>query len=74
MTDKQFEEYRNLRQERDIYKELLDSLKNDFLSLEARNIHRSNSRNYPVDEDLKPLLEKYLRDKIKEITQQMEAL
>jgi len=74
MTEKQFEEYRNLRQERDAYKELLSHLNEDRVYLETRSIDRSNSMSYSIGNDLKAILEAFLQEKLKEITQQMEAL
>lgn len=74
MTEKQFEEYRNLRQERDTYKELLSYLNEDRVYLETRSIDRSNSISYSIGDDLKAILEAFLQEKLKEITQQMEAL
>lgn len=74
MTEKQFEEYRNLRQERDTYKELLSYLNEDRVYLEAKSIDRNNSKSYPIGNDLKALLETFFQEKIKEITKGMEAL
>ena len=74
MTEKQFEEYRNLRQERDTYRELLSYLNEDRVYLEAKSIDRNNSKSYPIGNDLKALLETFFQEKLKEITQQMEAL
>ena len=78
MTEKQFEEYRNLRQERDIYKELLNSLENDRLLFETRELdyssYRHTTKSYPIDNDLKDILKSHFQAMIEELTQQMEAL
>jgi len=79
MTEKQFEEYRNLRQECDIYKELLNSLENDCLSFKVQgemdySTYLHSSKSYPIGNDLKDILKSHFQAMIEELTQQMEAL
>lgn len=78
MTEKQFEEYRNLRQERDMYKELLNSLENNLLSFETRELNFStylhNKKSYPIGNDLKDTLKSHFQTMIEELTAAMEAL
>ena len=78
MTEKQFEEYRNLRQERDTYKELLNSLENDRLSFGIQELnyltYHHDTKSYPIDNDLKDTLKSHFQAMIEELTHQMEAL